>query len=350
MKNITIQGREIGDNQPVYIVAELSANHNQDIDEAMKLIRVAKEIGADAIKIQTYTPDTITLDCNADCFWIKGTVWEGKRLYDLYGEAFTPWDWQPRLKKAAEDVGLPLFSSPFDETAVDFLEDLGVPAFKIASFELVDTPLIRRVAATGKPIIMSTGMATMEEITEAVAAARSEGAEQIALLKCVSAYPAPPEEMNLATIPHLADTFGLPVGISDHTLTAESAVAAVALGARIVEKHLTMSRDQQGPDSEFSLEPDEFRAMVDAIRTVELAVGTVQYGPSESELSSIVFRRSLFVVEDVKRGEAFSTENVRSIRPGHGLSPSCLDRVIGMTATRDIERGTPLRWEDIDDG
>lgn len=350
MKNISIQGREIGNDQPVYIVAELSANHNQDINEAKSLIQVAKEIGADAVKIQTYTPDTITLDCDADCFWVNGTVWEGKRLYDLYGEAFTPWEWQPRLKKVADDVGLPLFSSPFDESAVDFLEGMEIPAFKIASFELVDTPLIRRVAATGKPIIMSTGMATLEEITEAVNAAKSAGAEQIALLKCVSAYPAPPAEMNLATIPNLAETFGVPVGISDHTLTAESAVAAVALGARIVEKHLTMSRDQPGPDSAFSVEPDEFLAMVNAIRTVEEAVGTVQYGPSESERPSIVFRRSLFVVEDVKSGEIFSTDNVRSIRPAHGLPPSCIDRVIGKTAIRDIERGTPLRWEDIDDG
>ena len=349
MGAIAIDGRKIGKGQPVYVVAELSANHNQCFDEAVRLIHAAKEAGADAIKIQTYTPDTITLDCDAEYFWIRGTVWDGRRLYDLYREAFTPWEWQPKLKAEANSIGLPLFSAPFDETAVDFLQEMGVPAFKIASFELVDVPLIRRVAATGKPMIMSTGMAMLEEIETAVSAARSAGADQIALLKCVSAYPAPADEMNLLTIPHLATTFGLEAGLSDHTLGTEVAVAAVALGARIVEKHLTLSRDVEGPDSAFSLEPDEFREMVSAIRTVESALGAVTYGPSKSERPNITFRRSLFVVQDVARGELFTPGNVRSIRPGHGLPPAALDRVIGKPAARNIERGTPLRWEDIDD-
>lgn len=336
----------IGAGQPVYIVAELSANHNQDFRQAVQLVHAARDAGADAVKLQTYTPDTLTIDCDKEYFHIgKGTIWEGRTLYDLYGEAYTPWEWQPKLKEIANDLGLDLFSTPFDPTAVDFLEEMGVPAYKVASFELVDLPLIRYIARTGKPMIMSTGMATLEEIGEAVREAREAGATEIALLKCSSAYPAPPEEMNLRVIPHLAQAFDVPVGLSDHTLGIAVPVAAVALGACIVEKHFTLSRDVPGPDSAFSLEPHEFRAMVEAIRVTEKALGEVRYEVTEREVASRVFRRSLFVVQDVKAGEPFSNENVRAIRPGYGLHPRYLDKVIGMCASQDIERGTPLAWD-----
>jgi pseudaminic acid synthase len=342
---IMIGPRQVGMNQPAYIVAELSANHNQDFEQAVQIIHSAKAAGADAVKLQTYTPDTITIDCNKEYFQIKGTIWEGRRLYELYGEAYTPWEWQPKLKKIADDLGLALFSSPFDHTAVDFLEEMEVPAYKIASCELVDLPLIRRVAQTGKPIIMSTGMATLAEIDEAVRTARESGATQIALLKCTSAYPAPPEEINLRTIPHLAQAFNLPVGLSDHTLGIAVAVAAVTLGASIVEKHFTLSRTIPGPDSAFSLEPHEFKAMVEAVRMAEKAAGAVSYEATDHEVISRVFRRSLFVVRDMKAGEVFSKENTRSIRPGHGLPPRFLEMVWGRRAARAIERGTPLTWD-----
>jgi len=343
---ITINGRRIGVGHPAYIIAEMSANHNQDFDQAVQIIRAAKDAGADAVKLQTYTPDTMTIDCRNKYFQIgKGTVWEGRNLYELYGEAFTPWDWQPELKAVAEDLSLHCFSTPFDEAAVDFLESMKAPAHKIASFELVDTGLLRKVAATGKPVIISTGMATLGEIDEAVRTLREAGCGQLALLKCTSAYPSPPEEMNLRTIPHLAQAFDAPVGVSDHTLGIAVPVAAVTMGACIVEKHLTLSRSVPGPDSAFSLEPQEFKAMVDAVRIAEKALGTVQYELTESEAASRVFRRSLFAVCDVKANEAFTTEHVRAIRPGHGLHPRHLDDVIGRRATRDIERGTPLTWE-----
>jgi N-acetylneuraminate synthase len=342
---IEVKGRHIGSGYPVYIIAEMSANHNQDFDQAVKIIEAAKEAGTDAIKLQTYTPDTLTIDCDKEHFHIgEGTIWEGRNLYDLYGEAYTPWDWQPRLQEIANDLGLDLFSTSFDETAVDFLEEMDVPVYKIASFELVDLPLLRRIAQTGNPIIMSTGMATLAEVDEAVRTIREAGGEQLALLKCTSAYPSPAEEMNLCTIPHLAEAFNVPAGLSDHTLDIAVPVAAVALGACIVEKHFTLSRDVPGPDSAFSLEPGEFKAMVEAVRTTEKALGTVHYGVSEREASSRVFRRSLFVVEDIKAGEVFTPENVRSIRPGYGLHTRYLDDVLGRRATRDVERGTPLSW------
>lgn len=343
--SIIINGRVVGPGHPVYIVAEMSANHNQDFNEAVRIIEGAKEAGADAVKLQTYTPDTITIDCDNDYFRIKGTIWEGKNLYELYGEAYIPWEWQPRLKKIANDLGLNLFSTPFDHTAVDFLEKMDVPAYKIASFELVDIPLIQYVARTGKPIIMSTGMATLAEVDEAVSAIREAGGKQLALLKCTSAYPAPPDEMNLRTIPHLAEAFGVPAGLSDHTLGIAVPVAAVALGACIIEKHLTLSRDISGPDSAFSLEPHEFKEMVNAIRTAEKAIGQVSYQITESEKGSRVFRRSLFVVMDVRAGEKFTTESIRSIRPSYGLHPRHLDEVVTRCANQDIKRGTPLRWE-----
>ncbi|HME35366.1 MAG TPA: pseudaminic acid synthase [Candidatus Sulfotelmatobacter sp.] len=348
---INIGRHRIGPAQPVYVIAELSANHHQDFDKAVRILQAAKQAGADAVKLQTYTPDTITIRSDREGFRIGGgTLWDGRTLYELYGEAYTPWEWQPRLKQVADDLGMDLFSSAFDATAVDFLEEMRVPAHKLASCELVDIPLIQKMARTGKPLIMSTGMATVEEIEEAVQAARQAGAEQIALLKCTSAYPAPAEEMNLRTIPELARRFRVPAGLSDHTISDHGMgiavpVAAVALGACIVEKHLTLSRSEPGPDSAFSLEPHEFKAMVDAVRVTEKALGKVYFGCSAKEASSRLFRRSLFVVQDVKRGDPFTSENVRSIRPGHGLHTRHLPEVLGRHAACDIERGTPLSWE-----
>jgi len=342
---IEINGRPIGVGYPTYIIAEMSANHNQEFNQAIKIIEAAKNVGADAIKLQTYTPNTITIDCNNEYFQIEGTIWEGRNLYDLYGEAYTPWEWQPKLKEIANELGLDLLSTPFDETAVEFLENLDVPAYKIASFENIDLPLLRRIAQTGQPIIMSTGMATLAEIDEAVRTIRESGGDQLALLKCTSAYPSPPEEMNLRTIPHLSSAFGVPVGLSDHTLENSVPVAAVTLGACIIEKHFTLSRDIPGPDSAFSLEPAEFKAMVDAVRTVEKALGSVHYGVSDKEKASRVFRRSLFIVQEMKAGELFTTENIRSIRPSDGLHTRHLEDILGRRANRDIKRGTPLSWE-----
>jgi len=344
-----IHGRSIGLGASVYVIAELSANHHQDFSQAVKIIHAAKAAGADAVKLQTYTPDTITIASDRKEFHIAGgTIWDGRTLHDLYGEAYTPWEWQPRLKEIANEAGLDLFSSPFDISAVDFLEKMNVPAYKLASFELVDIPLIQALARTGKPIIMSTGMATIEEIEEALSAARKAGAKEVALLKCTSAYPSPPEEMNLRTISELSRRFGVPVGLSDHTIGTAVPVAAVALGACIIEKHLTLSRSEPGPDSSFSLEPAEFKAMVDAVRIAEKALGEVHFGISEKESGSRVFRRSLFVVQDVKRGQRFTLENVRSIRPGCGLHTRHLPEVLGQTAACDVERGTPLSWELIE--
>lgn len=346
---IMIGPHAIGLDCPTYIVAEMSANHNQDFEVAVKTIHAMKKAGADAVKLQTYTPDTITIDCDNAYFQIKhGTIWDGKRLYDLYKEAYTPWEWQPKLKEIANDLGMDLFSTPFDKTAVDFLEKMDVPAYKIASFELVDIPLIQYVARRGKPMIMSTGMATLAEIDEAVTAAREVGCKEIAILKCTSAYPADPAEMNLRTIPHMAEAFRVPVGLSDHTLGIAIPLGAVALGACIVEKHFTLSRSIPGPDSAFSLEPHEFKSMVDAIRTVENALGQVQYKVSEHEAASRVFRRSLFVVKDMEAGDVFTEKNIRSIRPGHGLHPQCFRDVIGKTARVAIARGTPMAWDLVD--
>lgn len=343
---ITIGKRIIGAGQPVYLVAEISANHHQNYDHAVEMIHAAKQAGADAVKLQTYTADTITLACDRAEFRVGGgTLWDGRNLHQLYSEAFTPWDWQPKLKRVANDLGLDLLSTPFDDSAVDFLEQMDVPAHKVASFELVDIPLIQKIARTGKPMIMSTGMASVEEIEEAVQAARGAGATQIALLKCTSAYPAAAEEMNLRTIPELTRRFDLPAGLSDHTMGLAVPVAAVAVGACILEKHITLSRSVPGPDSAFSLEPQEFKAMVDAVRTAEKALGQIHFGLSQKEASSRVFRRSLFVVQDVKRGDLFTAENVRSIRPGHGLHTRHLPEVLGRRAACDIERGTPLSWE-----
>ncbi|MFZ3263886.1 MAG: pseudaminic acid synthase [Terriglobales bacterium] len=342
---ITIAGRRIGRGAPVYVIAELSANHNQKFEQAVRIVHAAKDAGADAVKLQTYTADTITLRSDKECFRIAGsTLWDGRTLHDLYQEAFTPWEWQPKLKEIANELGMHLFSSGFDDSAVDFLEQMNVPAHKVASFELVDVGLIQKMARTKKPLIMSTGMASEVEIAEAVQAARQAGATQIALLKCTSAYPAPPEEANLLTIPELARQFDCPTGLSDHTMGIAVPVAAVALGASIIEKHLCLSRADGGPDSAFSLEPQEFKTMVDAVHTVEKALGLPQFAASQREASSLKFRRSLFVVEDVKQGDVFTKQNVRSIRPADGLLPRHIDEVLGRRAACNIERGTPLSW------
>lgn len=346
---IEINGRTIGPDCSTYIIAEMSANHHQDLHQAIRILYAAKESGADAVKLQTYMADTITIRSEKEYFQISGeTLWDGRTLYNLYQEAFMPWEWQPKLKEIADEIGIDLFSTAFDPSAVDFLEEMGVPAHKVASFEIVDIPLIEKMARTGKPLIISTGMASLGEIEEAVQAARNAGATQIALLKCTSAYPAPPEEMHLRTIPHLAEAFGLPVGLSDHTLGIAVPIVAVALGACIVEKHFTLSRDIPGPDSAFSLEPQEFKAMVEAIRTAEKALGRVHYGVSAQEAKSRVFRRSLFVVKDMRAGEAFTAEHVRSIRPGYGLPPKFIHEIIGRRAAKDISCGTPLSWDLID--
>lgn len=342
---IEIKGRRIGPGEPVYVIAEMSANHNHDFNQAVDILKAAKACGADAIKLQTYTPDTLTIDADKEHFIIGGgTLWDGRTLYDLYGEAYMPWDWQPKLKKLAEEEGLDLLSTAYDETALEFLEKLDIPAHKVASFENVDLRLIEKMAQTGKPIIMSTGMASLEEIREAVQAARGAGCEQLALLKCTSAYPSPPESMNLLTIPALEKEFGTVTGLSDHTMGIAVTVASIAIGACIIEKHFTLSRSLPGPDSAFSLEPNEFKEMVDAIRTVEKAMGQVKYGGTDLESSSKNFRRSLFVVKDVKQGELLTEENIRSIRPGQGLPPKFFREVLGRPVTRDVERGTPLEW------
>lgn len=344
MREFKVGNIDVFSRSSTYIIAEMSANHNQDFERAVQLVHAAKEAGADAIKLQTYTPDTITIDSDKEYFRIKGTLWDGRTLHDLYGEAYTPWEWQPKLKEVADDLGMDLFSTPFDFTAVDFLETMNVPAYKIASFENIDLPLIRRVAQTGKPMIMSTGMATLAEIDEAVRTARDAGCRELALLKCTSAYPAPPEEANLRTIPHLAEAFDVVAGLSDHTLGIQVPVAAVALGARIIEKHFTLARSDGGADSAFSLEPHEFKQMVDAVRITEKALGQVHYGITEKDAESRVFRRSLFVVQNIKAGDVFTEDNVRSIRPGYGLHTRYLDEIIGRRASKDIERGTPLSW------
>jgi len=341
--------RRIGADCSTYVIAELSANHNGNYEQAVRLVHAAKEAGADAVKLQTYTPDTITIRSDRNEFKIGGdTLWAGRNLYELYGEAYTPWEWQPKLKAVADRLAMQLFSSPFDATAVDLLESMDVPAYKLASFELVDFPLIRKMAQTGKPLIISTGMATLEEIAEALDVARAAGATQIALLKCTSSYPAAPEDMNLRAIPELARRFAVPVGLSDHTMGIAAPVAAVALGACIIEKHLTLSRAQKGPDSEFSLEPQEFKAMTEAVRVTEKALGGAHFGPCGREVNSRKFRRSLFVVQNVRQGESFTDANVRSIRPGNGLHTRYLTQVLGQHAARDIDGGTPLAWNLIE--
>lgn len=340
-----IKDFEIGKNSKTFIIAELSANHNHDFDIAVKTIEAAAKAGADAIKTQTYTADTITIDCNNKYFQInQGTIWDGKTLYQLYKEAFTPWEWQPKLKEIAEKLGLIFFSSPFDFTAVDFLEKMQIPAYKIASFEITDIPLIEYVAKKNKPIIISTGIATIEDIQLAVDTCIKAGNNQIALLKCTSSYPAPIEEANLLTIPDLEKRFNVIVGLSDHTISNAVSIAAVALGAKIIEKHFILDRSMGGPDAQFSIEPKELTQLVQNIRDVEKAIGKVSYELSPKVLKSREHSRSLFVVKDMKAGEIFTNENVRSIRPGFGLHTKYLTEILGKTAKTDISKGTPLNW------
>lgn len=345
---ITINNKKIGGENPTFIIAEMSANHLQDYDRAVEIIKKAKWAGADAIKLQTYTPDTITLDCDNEYFQIKqGTIWDGTTLHKLYQEAYTPWEWQPKLKKIAEDIGLICFSSPFDNTSVDFLEEINVPAYKIASFEITDIPFIEYIASKEKPVIISTGIATLSDIEEAVNACRRMENNQIALLKCTSSYPAPVEDANLRTIPNIAETFNVVAGLSDHTLGSEVAIAAVALGAKIIEKHFTLKRSDGGPDAKFSMEPHEFKQMVQDIRNVEKALGSVNYNLTEKQIKSRQHSRSLFVVKDIKKGEIFTEENVKSIRPGFGLPTKYINDIIGRTCEENLRKGTPLKWEHI---
>lgn len=342
--SIEIAGRRIGPAHPPYVIAELSGNHNGELDRALKLIDAAKSAGADAVKLQTYTADTITIDHDGPGFRIKGGLWDGRSLYELYREASTPWKWHEQLFARARERGLAVFSSPFDFTAIDFLEKLGAPAYKIASFEAIDLPLIARAAATGKPLIISTGMCSLEETAEAVETAQSAGCSELVLLHCVSAYPAPASQANLRTICDLAEKFGVVSGLSDHTLGTDVAIAAVAQGASVIEKHVTLARADGGPDAAFSLEPAELKRLVEGCRTAWEALGQPHYGPAESERASIQFRRSLYAVADVAAGAAFTHENVRSIRPGFGLPPKMLPDIIGRVAQTDIARGTPLDW------
>jgi pseudaminic acid synthase len=343
---MNIDGFEILENSPTFIVAELSANHNHDKNIAIETIRAAKKSGADAIKLQTYTPDTITIDCDNDYFRIKGgTLWDNKTLYQLYEEAYTPWEWHIELKQYAEQIGLIFFSTPFDRSATDFLEKINVPCFKIASFEISDIPLIEYVASKGKPVIISTGIATLENIKEALAACHRKGNKEVALLKCTSAYPAPVEEANLLMIPDMAHRFNTVVGLSDHTIGNTVAITAVALGAKIIEKHFILDRKLGGPDAKFSMEPEEFRAMVQSIRIVEKALGMVSYELSEKVKTNRIFARSLFVIKDIVAGEELTKENIRSIRPGNGLPPKFLNKILGKRSTINLSKGTPLSWE-----
>lgn len=346
-KPLTLGGRQIGDEYPCYVIAEMSANHAGDINTAMEIIWAARESGVDCIKLQTYLPDTMTIDSDKEYFQICKGTWNGENLYKLYQKAYTPWEWQGRLKEEAERAGLDFLSTPFDKSSVDFLESLEVNAYKIASFELTDIPLIKYVASKGKPIIMSTGMGTLGEIENAVVTVRSQGNTKLCILKCSSAYPAVPEDMNLRTIQNLKDIFGVPVGLSDHSLGSIAAVTAVAMGANIIEKHFCLSRKIENPDASFSMEPHEFKQMVNDIRTAERAMGKISYDLSEREKTNRIFRRSIFAVQDIKKGEPFTQENIRVIRPAHGLSPQYYKEILEKAAAKDIEYGTPLEWSMI---
>lgn len=345
--SIEIAGRRIGPDFDPYVICELSGNHNGSLDRALKLLDAAAATGADAIKIQTYTPDTITIDHDGPDFRIEGGLWDGRRLYDLYGEAQTPFEWHEALFDRARELGVTLFSTPFDESAVDLLDGLEAPAYKIASFEAIDLPLIAYVAARRKPMIISTGMANLDEIGEAVRTARENGCDQIVLLHCVSSYPAPDEQSNVRTVPDLAERFGVVTGLSDHTFGSAVAVASIALGGCVVEKHFTLARADGGPDAIFSLEPNEFTSLVEDCKRAWRALGKPTYDLQGCERGSVVFRRSIYVVRDVAAGEELTSENVRSIRPGHGLPPKHLSEVLGRKASRDLKRGDPLDWESV---
>lgn len=345
-KSFNIGNFRLGQDRKTFIIAEMSANHLQNYERAVKIIKKAAWAGADAIKLQTYTPDTITLDCDNSYFQInQGTIWDGTTLHKLYEKAYTPWEWQPRLKKAAEEEGLIFLSSPFDNTAVDFLEDINVPAYKISSFEINDIPFIEYIAAKKKPLIISTGIARLCDIQDALEACRRCGNENVALLKCTSSYPSPIDKLNLNTIPNMKETFDVITGLSDHTLYSAVPVAAVALGAQIIEKHLTLCRSDGGPDSRFSIEPEEFKEMTDGIRIVEKALGNVSYELCEEQIKSREHSRSLFAVKDIAEDELFTKENVKSIRPGFGLETKYIWKVLGRKSSQYITKGTPINWD-----
>lgn len=350
MKNqseITISGRKIGTGHPPFVIAEMSGNHNQSLERALEIVDAVAKAGAHALKIQTYTPDTMTLDLDEREFHISdpNSLWAGKSLYKLYGEAYTPWEWHKPIFQRARELGIIVFSTPFDDSSVDLLESLEVPCYKIASFENTDLPLIRRIAATGKPIIISTGMASIAELDDAVSAARENGCEDLILLKCTSTYPATAENTNILTIPHMRELFGCEVGLSDHTMGIGAAVTAVAHGATVIEKHFTLRRVDGGVDSAFSMEPVEMKALVDETERGWQSLGKVAYGPTETEKKSIVFRRSLYVVKDLKKGDALTHQNVRAIRPGLGLPTKYLELMIGRSVRQDVKKGTALKWE-----
>jgi pseudaminic acid synthase len=347
MKDIQIENITIGTSHKPFVIAEMSGNHNQSIDRAMAIIDAAAEAGAHAVKLQTYTPDTMTINTSGGLFEINDpdSLWKGRNLYDLYKEAHTPWEWHKPLFDHARKKGLLIFSTPFDESAVDFLEELGVGAYKVASFENTDWPLLKKIAATGKPVIMSTGLATLADIDEAVRTIRKAGCKDLVLLKCTSTYPATPENTHLATIPHMREMFKCHVGLSDHTMGIGAAIAAVALGAPVVEKHFTLRRADGGVDSTFSIEPDELKNLVIESERAFLAMGQVFYGVQEAEKKSLRFKRSLYVVKDVKAGDTFTTDNLRVIRPGDGMQPKYYETILGKKASQDIKAGTPLTWE-----
>lgn len=342
-----IKDREIGGHEPPYVIAEMSGNHNQSLERALQIVDAAGRAGAHALKLQTYTPDTMTLDLDDGDFFISDpkSLWQGKSLYQLYGEAFTPWEWHAPIMARAAELGMHCFSTPFDATAVEFLESLNVPAYKIASFENTDLPLIRRVAATGKPMIVSTGMASVAELDETVRAAREAGCRDLVLLKCTSSYPATPKATNIRTIPHLRELFGCEVGLSDHTMGVGVAVASIALGATVVEKHFTLARADGGVDSVFSLEPDEMRSLVVETERAWQSLGQVSYGMTAAEEKSKVFRRSLYIARDLRAGEVLDAGAVRPVRPGMGLPPKFLELALGARVSRDVARGTPLSWD-----
>ncbi|MDW2075413.1 pseudaminic acid synthase [Vibrio sp. 1863] len=346
-KEISIDGRKIGLDHPPYIIAELSANHNGDINRAFQIMEEAKKAGADAIKLQTYTHDTITIDCDSEEFQIHGGLWDGQTLYELYKGAHMPWEWHKPLFKKAKELGITIFSSPFDFSAVDLLEELDAPAYKIASFEVIDLPLIKRVAQTGKPMIISTGMANEEEIAEAIETARDNGCEDLVVLHCVSGYPAPAEQYNLKTIADISERFGVLSGLSDHTIDNATAVASVTLGACLIEKHVTMDRNGGGADDSFSLEPKELQALCRDTKTAWLAMGQVNYERTEAEKGNVKFRRSLYIVKDIQAGEVLTEAHVRSIRPGFGLAPKYLEVVLGKVASQDLAKGTALQLEHL---
>jgi len=344
-KTINVGLKQIGLDKPTYIIAEMSANHAGSFNRAIEVIHAAKESGADCIKIQTYTPDTMTIDSHKEYFQVKEGTWGGENLYNLYKKAYTPWEWQADLKKEAEKIGLDFLSTPFDKTSVDFLEQLDVNFYKVASFEVTDIPLLKYIASKGKPIIMSTGNATLGEIEEAVKVIKEQGNNNLCLLKCSSSYPAISDDMNLKTMKHLQDTFDVVVGLSDHSMGSVGAVCAVALGAKIIEKHFCISREIENPDSSFSMEPHEFKQMVKDIRNAERSIGKISYERSERESKNLKFRRSIFVTKDIKEGELFTEENIRVIRPGYGLEPKYYEEILGKKASKDLEIGTPLKWD-----